>query len=35
MSFYSNVIEQDLIILRKLAEQQKNQRDAKNGKIKF
>ena len=26
MSFYSNVTEQDLIILRKLAEQQKNQR---------
>ena len=26
MSFYSNFTEQDLIILRKLAEQQKNQR---------
>ena len=26
MSFYSNVTEQDLIFLRKLAEQQKNQR---------
>ena len=26
MSFYSNVTEQDLITLRKLAEQQKNQR---------
>ena len=30
MSFYSNVTEQDLINLRKLAEQQKNQRGEKN-----
>ena len=29
MSFYSNVTEQDLIILRKLAEQQKNRRAEK------
>ena len=29
MSVYSNVIEQDLINLRKLAEQQKNQRALK------
>ena len=29
MSFYSDVTEQDLINLRKLAEQQKNQRAAK------
>ena len=29
MSIYSNVTEQDLINLRKLAEQQKNQRDEK------
>ena len=29
MSIYSNVIERDLIILRKLAEQQKNQRAEK------
>ena len=29
MSIYSNVTEQDLVILRKLAEQQKNQRDLK------
>ena len=32
MSIYSNVTEQDLFILRKLAEQQKNQR-AENLKI--
>ena len=30
MSVYCNVTEQDLIILRKLAEQQKNQRAPKN-----
>ena len=30
MSIYSNVSEQDLINLRKLAEQQKNQRAEKN-----
>ena len=30
MSIYSNVTEQDLINLRKLAEQQKNQRARKN-----
>ena len=30
MSIYSNVTEQGLIILRKLAEQQKNQRAPKN-----
>ena len=29
MSFYSNVTQQDLISLRKLAEQQKNQRAPK------
>ena len=33
MSNYSNVPEQDLIILRKLAEQQKEQRALKNKKI--
>ena len=32
MSIYSNVTEQDLNILRKLAEQQKNQRALKNKK---
>ena len=32
MSRYSNVTEQDLINLRKLAEQQKNQRALKNNK---
>ena len=37
MSIYSNVTEQDLIILRKLAEQQKNQRanKIKNRILKF
>ena len=35
MSIYSNVTEQDLIILRKLAEQQKNQRALKIKKIEF
>ena len=30
MSIFSNVTEQELNILRKLAEQQKNQRDLKN-----
>ena len=36
MGFYSNVTEQDLINLRKLAEQQKNQRDfeSKNESLK-
>ena len=33
MSNYSNVTEQDLISLRKLAEQQKNQRAPKNKNI--
>ena len=32
MSIYSNVTEQDLINLRKLAEQQKNQRALRNKK---
>ena len=35
MSFYSNVTEQDLINLRKLAEQQKNQRAFKFKKKVF
>ena len=35
MSIYSNVTEQDLNILRKLAEQQKNQRALEKLKVDF